>query len=204
MLKGNVNFEPFNTERITTFDWDGFDVDISDEIGSGSHGKRSIQSGLKEFLEKRGDYSHILFDHGSGEVADFVTFKTDGSFIRVEFYHCKAKKGAGYNSNLADVYEVAQQAVKSTVWLKSKASLLSRIQNRIKGRKDSKFLRGDMRTLKELLKSQRAMEVTIYIVQPAISKGKPMSDSFGKVLSAAAFYIRHTGRAKELMILGSK
>lgn len=44
----------------------------------------------------------------------------------------------------------------------------------------------------------------IYIVQPAVSKETTMNEPFGKVLSAAAFYIRHTGRAKELKIIGTK
>jgi hypothetical protein len=111
--------------------------------------------------------------------------------------------GAKNNSSIDDVYEVAQQAIKSTVWIKSKTALLTKIQARIKGGSSDKFIRGDNKTLKTLLQSQKAMEATIYIVQPAISKASPMNEPFGKILSAAAFYIRHTGRAKELKIIGS-
>ena len=113
-------------------------------------------------------------------------------------------KGKQYNSSVEDVYEVAQQAVKSTVWIKSKTALLTKIQARIKGSRTSFFLRGDLKTLKALLQSQKAMETMIYIVQPAVSKETTMNEPFGKVLSAAAFYIRHTGRAKELKIIGTK
>lgn len=113
-------------------------------------------------------------------------------------------KGKNYNSSVEDVYEVAQQAIKSTVWIKSKTALLNKMQSRIKGGRTDKFIRGDIRTLKSLLQSQQAMETTIYIVQPAVSKTKAMSEPFGKVLSAAAFYIKNTGRAKELGIIGSQ
>ena len=109
-----------------------------------------------------------------------------------------------YNSSVSDIYEVTQQAIKSTVWIRSKTALLSKIQGRIKGGRDDKFVRGNIRTLKDLLQSQKAMEVVIYIVQPAISKSLPMNEPVGRILSAAAFYIRQTGRAKELKILGSK
>lgn len=118
-------------------------------------------------------------------------------------YHCKAKKGKQYNSSVDDAYEVAQQAIKSTVWIKSKTALLNKIQARIKGGSTEKFIRGDIKTLKALLKSQKAMETTIYIVQPAVSISAKMHEPFGKILSAAAFYIKHTGRAKELYVIGS-
>ena len=203
VLKGNANFENFNQSRINTFDWIGSNTDITKEAKDAPEGKVTIQTALKEHLLQDGQYSHIIYDHGTGEIADYLTFKSDESFIRVELYHCKAMKGAKYNSSIDDVYEVAQQAIKSTVWIKSKTALLTKIQARIKGGSSDKFIRGDNKTLKTLLQSQKAMEATIYIVQPAISKASPMNEPFGKILSAAAFYIRHTGRAKELKIIGS-
>ena len=57
---------------------------------------------------------------------------------------------------------------------------------------------------REAILKKQAMETMIYIVQPAVSKETTMNEPFGKVLSAAAFYIRHTGRAKELKIIGTK
>ena len=110
-------------------------------------------------------------------------------------------KGAQYNNSVIDVYEVAQQAIKSTVWIKTKTTLLTKIQSRVKSGNSKKFIRGDIRSLRTLLQSQKAMEVVIYIVQPAICKTSHMNETVGRVLSAAAVYIGHTGRAKELKVL---
>ena len=204
VLKGNITFEGFDQNRVVVFDWDEPNADITKEAKGAPKGKVTIQEAIKEHLLQGEQYSHIFFDHGPGEIADFLTFRPEGSFIKVELYHCKAMKGKQYNSSVEDVYEVAQQAVKSTVWIKSKTALLTKIQARIKGSRTSIFLRGDLKTLKALLQSQKAMETMIYIVQPAVSKETTMNEPFGKVLSAAAFYIRHTGRAKELKIIGTK
>lgn len=204
VLKGNVTLERFDQSRITVFNWAEFSTDITKEAKNAPKGKITVQAALKEYLSQNGQYSHIIYDHGAGETADYLTFRTDGTFIKVELYHCKAMKGKNYNSSVEDVYEVAQQAIKSTVWIKSKTALLNKMQSRIKGGRTDKFIRGDIRTLKSLLQSQKAMETTIYIVQPAVSKTKAMSEPFGKVLSAAAFYIKNTGRAKELGIIGSQ
>ena len=204
VLKGNITFEGFDQNRVVVFDWDEPNADITKEAEGAPKGKVTIQEAIKEHLLQGEQYSHIFFDHGPGEIADFLTFRPEGSFIKVELYHCKAMKGKQYNSSVEDVYEVAQQAVKSTVWIKSKTALLTKIQARIKGSRTSIFLRGDLKTLKALLQSQKAMETMIYIVQPAVSKETTMNEPFGKVLSAAAFYIRHTGRAKELKIIGTK
>lgn len=204
VLKGNITFEGFDQNRVVVFDWDEPNADITKEAEGAPKGKVTIQEAIKEHLLQGEQYSHIFFDHGPGEIADFLTFRPEGSFIKVELYHCKAMKGKQYNSSVEDVYEVAQQAVKSTVWIKSKTALLTKIQARIKGSSTSAFLRGDLKTLKALLQSQKAMETMIYIVQPAVSKETTMNEPFGKVLSAAAFYIRHTGRAKELKIIGTK
>lgn len=204
VLRGNTKFEKYDQSQIEDFDWQGTNTDIKKEVKGNKSGKKSIQESLKLSLEKDVGISHIIYDHGSGEIADYITLKAEGAFIKANLYHCKAMKGENYNSSIEDVYEVAQQAIKSTVWVKSKTTLLNKLLSRIKGSSaNNKFIRGDIKTLKELLKSQRALEVTVYIVQPAISKNASMKDSVGTILSAASFYVRHTGRAKALKIIGS-
>ncbi len=94
--------------------------------------------------------------------------------------------------------------MKSVVWLKSKSVLLSKIEKRY--RRDSgnsTFKKGDFQSLKIMLQSPKALHANIYIVQPAISKNSNMEESIDQVLSAATYYIRNTGRAKEIMIFGS-
>lgn len=203
VLKGNSDCGCFDPQQVITYDWKKVNTDITKEADPAPKGKKTIHTALKEKLLNNTDYSHIIFDHGSGEIADYITFRSEGSFIKVELYHCKAMKAANYNTAVIDVYEVAQQAVKSTVWIKTKSTLLTKIQSRVKSGNTEKFIRGDIRSLRNLLQSHKAMEVDIYIVQPAVSHSMKMNEPVGKVLSAAAFYIRHTGRAKNLKILGS-
>nr|WP_321295720.1 DEAD/DEAH box helicase family protein [uncultured Sphaerochaeta sp.] len=205
VLIGNHDLENFDTRRICNVDWDILGTDISNECKwTNTKRNHSIQESLKLHLDQDDSLSHIFFDHGTGEIADFVTFMTEGSSIQVCFYHAKSMKGKTYNSNVSDVYEVAQQAVKSVVWLKSKTTLLNKIERRyIRSTGNSKFFKGNFQSLKGLLQSQRILEATIFIVQPAISKNLPMEEAIDQVLSAASFYIRNTARAKELRILGS-
>lgn len=202
---GNDNLEKFDNERIKIIDWIALGTDISNECNwTKTKNNHSIQESLLTILNQDDSLSHIFFDHETGEIADFVTFKTEGSFINVCFYHVKSMKGKTFNSNVGDVYEVTQQAVKSVVWLKSKSVLLSKIEKRY--RRDSGksiFKKGDFQSLKIMLQSPRALHANIYIVQPAISKNSNMEESIDQVLSAATYYIRNTGRVKELKILGS-
>lgn len=204
VLCGNITFEKYDLSQVYVVDWNANNTDIRSEITTDKDGKQAIQETLKKILESQNDYSHIIFDHGPGETADFLTIKTEGAFIKVELYHCKAMKGENYNSTVDDVYEVAQQAIKSTVWVRSKSALLTKLLDRIKNSAKNKFVRGDIKTLKEALKSQKALEVTIYIVQPAISQSTELKNTISTILSAASFYIKHSGRAKALKIMGSK
>ncbi|MDU2556015.1 MAG: DEAD/DEAH box helicase family protein [Veillonella sp.] len=204
VLKGNQELEIYDMKNICIIKWDDINVDISLECGSTDNGQISIQEGLRKYLEDKSKFSHIIFDHGTGEIADFVTFEELDKFINVEMYHCKAMKGKKYNSSVGDVYEVAQQAIKSTIWVSSKAILLEKINNRKWSTKDDKFVRGDYKTLKNILHKSKLLRVKVYIVQPAISKSSQLSDSFQTILSAATSFIKRTGKVQDLLILGSE
>lgn len=204
VLRGNYSLEKFDQGRIISLDWEKYNTDISVEAGELSSGKHTVQEAVEEYLKENEQYSHIVFDHGSGEIADFITFCESDSEISVELYHCKAMKGSNYNSSVEDVYEVSQQAVKSVIWLKSRMFLLERIQKRVKGGKTNKFIKGDIRSLNEILHRRKLLVATIYIVQPAISASSEMPDKIGTVLSSAAFFIKNTGRAKAVKVIGSK
>jgi len=111
--------------------------------------------------------------------------------------------GKRFNSRLDDVYEVAQQAIKCTRWLKSKAELMNKVDLRNRNTKNSTFIKGDFSSFKELMKSRRSMKATVYIVQPGISRTAHMNEEFGSVLSSANSFIKNSGRASKLLILGS-
>lgn len=201
VLSGYWESDGYDKNRIDVFEWD--DTDISKEVGMPVDGRLSVQQYLRIKLEQDSELSHIIFDHGTGEIADFITLKEDDTTIHASLYHCKAMKGRNYNSSVSDVYEVAQQAVKCTVWLHNKSGFLSKLLERLRNNSDSKLVRGNQNDLCSILRRKKIFEVTICIVQPAISKTAEMSESVGRVLSAATFYIKNSGRAKELRVIGS-
>ena len=49
------------------------------------------------------------------------------------------------------MYEVTQQAIKSTIWVSSKAMLLKKINDRVSRASSEKFIRGEFKTLKKIL-----------------------------------------------------
>ena len=197
----------FSPEHITAVDWSTLGTNVKNECSDKKKGK-SIQNSVREVLTENAAHSHIVYDHGTGEIADYITFGSDEStsVISVGMFHVKAMKGSNYNSNVGDVYEVSQQAIKSTIWIKDKNVLLDKIIMRIRNSSDKehKFIKGDINSLKTLLRGNKKMEVTIYIVQPAISKGTVMEDKVGEILAAATHYVKRSGRAKELQIWGSR
>lgn len=204
VLKGNLELGKYDSKHICALKWDDMNVDTSLECGMGAGGRISIQDGLRNYLEKESKFSHIIFDHGTGEVADFITAEEKGDFIYVEMYHCKAKKGRAYNSSVGDVYEVTQQAIKSSIWVSSKAMLLKKINDRVSSASSEKFIRGEFKTLKKILQSQKVLQVKVYVVQPAISKSLEIPDKVGIILSAATSFIKNTGKIQELLVIGSE
>ena len=112
-------------------------------------------------------------------------------------------QGAKYNNAVLDVNEVCQQAIKSIIWVKSKQTLLSKIEERVK-RRGTPFIYGDFDSLKRLLRSDRKFEVLEFTIQPGISKSTSMPEKIGEVLAASNFYIANSGRVKELRIWGSE
>ena len=193
----------YSDKHIEPIDWNAYGTDIGRECGQSTKSGASIQDVLKTLLEQNKSYSYIIFDHGTGEIADFITASEDKFTIKVSFFHVKAMKAKQYNSDINDIYEVLQQAIKSTIWLKTKSGLLQKIVERRKSGKCI-FQCGSLETFKSMMRSEKRFTATIYVVQPSISKSKVMPDKFKEVLAAANFYINHSGRVKELRIWGSK
>ena len=204
VLKGSLELEKYDPSCICALKWADMKVNTSLECGIGIDGMISIQDGLKKYLEEKSKFSHIIFDHGTGEIADFITVEEKSNFVYVEMYHCKAKKGRAYNSSVNDVYEVTQQAIKSSIWVRSKAMLLKKINDRVLSANNDKFVRGEFKTLKEILQSSKVLQVKVYIVQPAISKSAEIPDKIGTILSAATSFIKNTGKIKDLLVIGSE
>ena len=205
ILEGNVCDINFDANIVEAIDWKGkYSTNVSIEVNDPVHHPvgKSIQTSLKEILLSDSTLKYIIYDHGRGEMADYITCHTVGNEIYITLYHVKKKHG-NYNNDVNDIYEVVGQAIKSVTWLKNKASLLAKMISRRKSN-HCKFIKGEyVEFSKELKNAKYIMRGRIAVVQPAISKSISMPDKFKEVLGAAKRHIESSGKVNEFFILGS-
>lgn len=202
ILVGNPNAVVFSADNIYPIDWKKYGTNIRREFTSGTSKIISIQDTVKKLLEADTEYKYLIFDHGTGEMADYIAIKEADSSIHISMFHVKAMKAAKFNSDVNDIYEVLQQAIKSSIWLKTKSVLLQKILSRRKSGK-CVFIRGKLDELKQLLRCDKRLIATMYVVQPSISKSVELPDKYQEVLAAAKFYTLQSGRITEFKIWGS-
>ena len=192
----------FVPDEVYGIDWDKHQTDIRQEFGRASKGKKPIQTALYEILNEDDGYTYLIYDHGTGEIADYITITENDNTIEVVLYHVKAMRGRNYNGDLNDIYEVTQQAVKSTIWLKSRGTLLEKIRYRRKSN-HCELKKGKYNDLEKTLKQNKLFTAKMIIVQPAISQSNDFPDKYQEVLAATRFYIKNSGRVTALEIWGS-
>jgi len=172
LFSGNELFEPkenarpINLDQINIWEWNG--VDIENEVTPRA-GLQSVHEKVRDELERDGA-AVIFYDHGTGEIADYVTIAEEIDTTVFAFYHCKGSEGAMAGSRLEDVYEVCGQAQKSVAW-----TSLARLEKRLRQRRrDARFVRGTEALLREILlrAKNRRQRFEIKMVQPGISKAR--------------------------------
>lgn len=196
----------YDRELITVFDWAGYNIDITKEfyltvaerVANGD--RASIHDGLREHL-LRTEADVIIYDHGSGEMADFITIKEKDASIDVELYHAKKSGGNAEGDRVNDVYDVCGQASKSLIWTTNKNTLLKKIVDRVTG-KERKFIRGTVGDCRTILGKSKILKFTIHIVQPGISKNG-LSEKVSTVLASTHAHIQSNGNSEQFSILAS-
>lgn len=197
----------YDKDLVTVFDWEGYNVDITrefydDDAAKAANGNReSIHGGLQTHLQK-GDVDIIVYDHGSGEMADFVTIKENDASINIELYHAKKSGGEEEGDRVSDVYDVCGQANKSLVWTTNKATFLKKLISRVRGKEDHKFVKGTLEECKEILAKPKMLKFIIHIVQPGITK-EGLSEKVSTVLASTHGYIQSNGNNERFSILAS-
>jgi superfamily II DNA or RNA helicase len=192
----DLKHEPFSGEHITVIDWVGAGVEITIECGP-----NSIQDHMKSYLVTP-DHEVVLHDHGTGEIADFVTVGVLGDIVVVKLYHVKGSGGAAPGNRVDDVYEVCGQVVKSLIWLKSPQALLEKI--RLRRQAGSAWIKGDDARFEQLFqrgKDEIGFQFQIGLVQPGISKSD-IEPKLGEVIAAARTYIKSCASAS-IIVCGS-
>lgn len=197
----------YDADFITVFDWKGYNVDITKEfykseeekIDNGS--KESIHEGLNAYLHKI-DLDIIVYDHGPGEIADFITLKENDGSIDIEFYHAKKSGGNDEGDRVNDVYDVCGQANKSLVWTTNKPTFLTKLANRVEGKEDTKFLKGTLDDCRKILSKAKILKFVIHVVQPGITKAG-LSEKISTVLASTHGYIQSNGSNERFSIIAS-
>lgn len=198
------NLEPFDRNRIELVDWTSENVNIKREfykkgVGNGS---LSIHQYLRKSLALL-EAEVVFYDHGPGEMADFVAIRETSDKIAVTFYHCKGSSGKNAGSRIKDVYEVASQVVKSLIWLRNQDKIFSQISKRERTRTGSYFIKGNQHILAQLATKGRqlGMDYEMILVQPGISQAK-MRDNIAVTLASADNFIVESD-CQQLRIWGS-
>ena len=202
---GEFDIPPFDKKTIVGVDWEALKVDTSIESSSVKmSGKVSIQDGLESLLVKDPSNKYIVYDHGSGEIADYIAFQESGNEIRVILYHVKKMSAKTFNSSVDDIYEVCGQAAKSVMWFLPRGKLPDRMVQRKKNR--TKFMvKGDFDKLIQLIRNTNMiLRGTIIIVQPSISESVKLPDKLSEVLGATSNFITRAGKVNQFMVWGSK
>lgn len=156
-------------------DWDGCKIDL--EFGPDQlDGRLSVHRWLERHLMAVPNTVALVYDHRSGEAADFIAVvRNPDSTVVVRLYHCKGAGGAPSGGRVNDVYEVSGQMLKSIAYCDAEV-LAQHVAHRInpgRHRSPSQFAMGDFQTLKQTLEEvpPTGLIFEVFGVQPGISKG---------------------------------
>lgn len=201
---GNYEGQIFDNGFIEAIDWKALQTDTSLEFNKkGDTTSRSIQGVLREILLADEKFKYVIYDHGSGEIADFITIYEEENRLLVSLYHVKKMSGSNYNTTVGDIYEVCGQAVKSITWFSVKGKLPQKIVQRHKSGR-CELLKGDYdQMLSDLRSSDHFVRGEIVVVQPSVSKTVDMPDKFQEVLAATSTFIKRAGKVNQFRIMGS-
>jgi hypothetical protein len=180
----SVAVSPSSLEVV---DWQNCEIGI--EFDQRDPARQTVQRFLQSSLEAQADNSFLIYDHRSGEAADFIVAKEDDGRLVISLYHCKGAGGAAPSGErVDDVYELAGQSVKSSRF-QIKDALVKHIQRRTTprhGRGHSPFLIGDQATALDLIARYAPIDIRlrIFAVQPGLSAGA-LTDNVRQVIAAA-------------------
>lgn len=202
----NATGKNISADSLVHLDWVGQNIDIEIEFpaaGINFDDPKTVQELVGKTLREKHN-GIVFYDHGTGEMADFVVLEPTDETVKVCLYHCKGSGGPAPGDRVADAYEVCGQVVKCLMWLKNRQSVRSRLLSREETTDGkSHYLKGTRGQMLDLLAdtSSKRLEVEIYLVQPGISTSN-VSEKIGYILGAASDYVTRASGAK-MILLGS-
>ncbi len=191
----------FNAARVQEIDWATAGVDIQNECSAATPAGISIHDYLEGHLPQESDI--VFYDHGTGEIADYVAISIRPEEVRIRFYHCKKSKKPAAGQRVDDVYEVCGQAVKSRSWA-DRPRLLAAIRRRLQRRTgNSRFVKGDLAQVEALLRESSRVPIAyeIVLVQPGL-KQSGLETEIASLLAATDDFL-YGGACDRLRVWGS-
>jgi superfamily II DNA or RNA helicase len=192
----NPDAPPFDPARIETIESDE-NVDIQTEFGTAAQGKRSIHTYIQERL-LASPAQIVLYDHGTGELADFVALESRADDVLVSLFHCKGSSTEDPGERVEDLYEVCGQAVKSARWVNRKPLIDALHRRTARG---SVFVRGSLEESLELLDDRFPISLQIVLVQPGLRKASVRTRT-SPLLGAVDDFVRG-GRCNRIRVIAS-
>lgn len=195
----------YDVGQINAHNWIANNTDITREFYENANqkqqnnNKNSIHESLQVKLLNE-NYDVLIYDHGTGEVADFISLKEFHDRNQVTLYHIKGSSGIEPGDRVKDVYEVCMQAVKSQAWAINKQTFKKKMANRTNGN-PAKYLTGDLATFEALMNNGKRLEYRFSIVQPGISQ-ETFSPKLSYILAATDDSIINSGY-EPLIVIGS-
>ena len=197
-------FDPLDPSLVQAWDWSGIDIRSEYQEGeeqtytayapsgpgaaaAAAADPQSVQGAVARWLLRQPNTPVVFYDHSTGEAADFLAFRETDTALQGIVFHCKGSKQPLPGCRVEDAYDVCGQAVKCVRIVGSQSSVFNHLRRR-SGKQRSRFLRGDITQLDDLLKRPKRMEIQIYIVQPGISAAK-LSGAVATVLAASNEYV---------------
>lgn len=200
--EGDYQYSP---DKILSSDWNATNTDITREFYEDAQEKidNGNRNSIHETLHTKlvaENYDILIYDHGTGEVADFITMKEFADKIQINLYHVKGSTGNNPGDRVADVYEVCIQAVKSQAWTTNKHTFNNKIKNRTRWHNE-KFIVGDKDSFTALMSNIKRTEFVFSIVQPGISQAT-FSPKLSHILAATDDSLINSGY-EPLNVIGS-
>lgn len=195
----------FDSAKIQAINWNGTNTDITKEFYANAAAKAANgnRNSIHDTLESKyitNASPVLIYDHGTGEIADFISLEEHADHIAVNLCHVKGSGGNDPGDRVNDVYEVCMQAVKSQAWTANKQTFKQKVANRVNG-KGHKFLLGDLNEFNRLMDCGKRMVYHFTIVQPGLSQ-QEFSPKLSYILAAADDSITNNG-FDPIIVIGS-
>lgn len=185
-------------------DWDDCETQVECDFEK-TNGKLTVHQYLEKHLRSSMGLKCLVYDHRSGEAADFVAIQKEmDASVCISLYHCKGAGGDPSGGRVNDVYDVAGQLLKSIAYCEA-SILLDHITYRANAsyhKNPSQFIVGNLEELKQILEDTPAnkLKFVIYAVQPGIAKAK-IDDHLADLMAFGLEYVQRGGAAQAAWII---